>query len=152
MGRAMSSKKDRVLLVIAPYYAEISAQLEAGAARALGDAGVEVEQLYVPGAFEIPGAIAAAARTGRYSGFVALGCVIRGETSHYDHVCTECARGLMELSIKDSLAIGFGVLTVETYEQAVARAGVAAGGDKGGEAARAALAMMEVHDRFGGRA
>jgi 6,7-dimethyl-8-ribityllumazine synthase len=145
----MADKKDRVLIVVAPYYAEIAAPLEAGAKRALADAGVDVERLEVPGAFEIPGAIAAAAHTGRYAAFVALGCVIRGETSHYEHVCTECARGLMDLSVRVGLSIGFGVLTVETYAQAVARAALDQG-DKGGEAARAALAMRAVRQRFSG--
>lgn len=145
----MAAKKDRVLIVIAPYYAEIAEALEAGAKRALHAAGVESERLEVPGAFEIPAAIAKARHTGRYAGYVALGCVIRGETSHYDHVCAECARGLMDLSIREELSIGFGVLTVETWEQAVVRAALDQG-DKGGEAARAALAMIAVRRRFAG--
>jgi 6,7-dimethyl-8-ribityllumazine synthase len=145
----MSAKPDRVLLVTSPYYAEIASDLEAGALRALESAGVAAERIEVPGAFEIPGAIAAAARTGRYAGYVALGCVIRGETTHYDYVCGECARGLMELTIRDHLSIGFGVLTVETWEQAVVRAKLDQG-DKGGEAARAALAMMALRRRFSG--
>jgi 6,7-dimethyl-8-ribityllumazine synthase len=140
---------DRVLLVVAPYYQEISVALETGARLTLEAAGVEVEKAEVPGAFEIPGAIAAAARTGNYAGFVALGCVIRGETSHYDHVCAECARGIMELTLRKDLVVGFGVLTVENYEQAVARAAVDQG-DKGGEAARAALAMIAIRRRFSG--
>jgi 6,7-dimethyl-8-ribityllumazine synthase len=139
---------DRVLLVLAPYYEDVAAALEEGARRALDVAGVAVDKLEVPGAFEIPAAIAAA-RAGGYAGYVALGCVIRGETSHYDHVCEECARGLMELAVRDGLAIGFGVLTVEDHAQAIERARVD-GRDKGGEAARAALAMIAVQRRFGG--
>jgi 6,7-dimethyl-8-ribityllumazine synthase len=148
---------DTVLLVIAPYYKEIADELERGARKALEAAGASVETVTVPGAFEIPAAIAAAAEAGRYAGFVALGCVVRGETSHYDYVCGECARGLMDLSILEGLSIGFGVLTVETLEQARVRAKLnqndGAGGDKGGEAARAALAMMALRRRFseGGR-
>jgi 6,7-dimethyl-8-ribityllumazine synthase len=139
------------LLVVAPYYADIAAELERGARAALAASGAGVDRVEVPGAFEIPAAIAIAARAGGHAGYVALGCVIRGETSHYDHVCSECARGLMELTIREGLAIGFGVLTVETYEQALERARVD-GRDKGGEAARAALAMIALEQRFAGEA
>ena len=146
----MAGERDRILLVIAPYYEDVAAELERGARRALAFSGFAVDRLEVPGAFEIPAAIAAAERGGGYAGYIALGCVIRGETSHYDHVCQECARGLMELAVRDGLAIGFGVLTVETHQQAVARAAVDAGRDTGGEAARAALAIIAVQRRFAG--
>lgn len=148
----MSARPERVLLVVSPYYGEIAKNLEAGASRALEAADVAVSRVEVPGAFEIPGAIAAAAKTGRYAGYVALGCVIRGETTHYDYVCGECARGIMDLTIREGLSIGFGVLTVETWEQAVVRARLDPNegeeGDKGGEAARAALAMMALRRGF----
>jgi 6,7-dimethyl-8-ribityllumazine synthase len=143
----MADESGRILLVIAPYYEDIAAELERGARRALAASGYAVDRLEVPGAFEIPAAIAAAARGRGYAGYVALGCVIRGETSHYDHVCQECARGLMALATRDGLAVGFGVLTVESHAQALERARVD-GRDKGGEAARAALAMIAVQGRF----
>jgi 6,7-dimethyl-8-ribityllumazine synthase len=109
----------------------------------------------VPGAFEIPAAIRfadAAADRGalstRYDGYVALGCVIRGETTHYDHVCGECARGLQDIAIRHELAIGFGILTCENEAQALARASVDKR-NKGGEAARACLAMIALKRRLG---
>ncbi len=139
-----------VLIVAARYYRDITDELEAGAMAALSAAGVGVERCEAPGAFEIPGLIAAAARGPmRFAGFVALGCVIRGETSHYDYVCGECARGLMDLSIGEGLAIGFGVLTVENPAQAWVRARREEK-DKGGEAARACLAMMSALEQFAG--
>jgi 6,7-dimethyl-8-ribityllumazine synthase len=137
----------RLLLVIAPYYRDIAEQLQRGAEAAAGEAGATLDRVFVPGAFEIPGAIALAARTKTYDGFVALGCVVRGETGHYDFVCGESARGLMELSIRRRLAIGYGILTVDTIAQAEERADTARG-DKGGEAARAALAMVALKRRF----
>ncbi len=144
----------RVLIVTARYYADIVDALEAGARAALEAAGCAVDVLEAPGAFEIPSAIARAdAATARYDGYVALGCVIRGETSHYDHICTECARAVMDLTLgrgvatNKPLAIGFGVLTVENEAQAWARAR-ADEKDKGGEAARACLAMIELRARL----
>jgi 6,7-dimethyl-8-ribityllumazine synthase len=99
----------------------------------------------VPGAFEIPGVIAMAA--GHYDGFVALGCVVRGETTHYDYICGESARGLMDLAINKKLAIGYGILTVDTMEQAKARALIERG-DKGGDAAHACLVMVALSRRW----
>jgi len=99
----------------------------------------------VPGAFEIPGAIALAAD--RYDGFVALGCVVRGETTHYDYVCGESARGLMDLTVRERLAIGYGIITVENIEQARARA-FTDRGDKGGDAAHACLSMVALARRW----
>ena len=137
-----------LLLVVAPYYQDISEMLVSGATTAIYEAGYEAEMLTVPGAFEIPGAIAMAAESNRYSGFVALGCVIRGDTTHYDYVCGESARGLMDLSYKNKLAVGFGILTCENVAQAKLRADVAQG-NKGAEAARAALRMIEIRQVFG---
>lgn len=136
------------LLVVAPYYKEITDQLVAGATAALAKAGRTAELLEVPGAFEIPGAIALASASERYDGFVALGCVIRGETTHYDYVCGECARGVQDLVLQDALAVGFGVLTTENMEQAQMRADVKQG-DKGAEAANAALRLLEIRQMFG---
>lgn len=137
-----------VLLVVAPYYREIADQLVLGATQALAAAGVGSEVIEVPGAFEIPAAIALAAQTGRYAGYIGLGCVIRGETSHYDYVCGESARGLQDLAVHARLAIGYGILTCETLEQAQLRADVSQG-DKGGEAAKAALRMIALQHQFG---
>lgn len=137
----------RLLLVVAPYYRDIADQLQRGAEAAAEEGEATFDRLFVPGAFEIPAAIAHAARHSGYEGFVALGCVVRGETSHYDYVCGESARGLMDLSINEGLAIGYGILTVNTIAQAHARADPKRG-DKGGEATRAALAMIAMKRRF----
>ncbi len=137
----------RLLMVVAPYYRGIADHLQRGAEAAADEAQATLDRVFVPGAFEIPGAIFQASRTKAYDGFLALGCVVRGETSHYDYVCGESARGLMDLSIRDGLAIGYGILTVETLAQAEQRADPARG-DKGGEAARAALAMIALKRRF----
>lgn len=131
----------RLLMVVAPYYRGIADQLQRGAERAAGEAEATLDRVFVPGAFEIPAAIASAAKTGLYDGYLALGCVVRGETSHYDYVCGESARGLMDLSVREGLAIGYGILTVNTLAQAEERADIQRG-DKGGEAMRAALAMI----------
>lgn len=136
----------RVLLVIAPYYREVAAHLERGARAAAERASVAVDVITVPGAFEIPGAIVQAGRLRRYDGYVGLGCVVRGETSHYDYVCGESARGLMDLALK-GVAIGYGILTVDTIEQALVRADPAQG-DKGGEATRACLTMIALERQF----
>jgi 6,7-dimethyl-8-ribityllumazine synthase len=119
-----------------------------GARAALEGAGHAHETITVPGALEIPGAISLAADSGRYEGFVALGVVIRGETYHFEIVAGESARGVMALTM-DGLAIGNGILTVENEAQALTRARPDEK-DKGGEAAKAALAMMALKERFGG--
>lgn len=137
----------RLLLVISPYYRDIADSLQRGAEAAAKEADALLDRVFVPGAFEIPGAIALAAKTNSYDGFVALGCVVRGETSHYDYVCGESARALMNLSTDGGLALGYGILTVDTLEQAIVRADPARG-DKGGEAARACLAMIALKRRF----
>ena len=135
----------RILIVESRYYADIADALIEGAEREIGKSGATSERVVVPGAFEIPGAIALAAK--HYDGFVALGCVIRGETTHYDYVCGESARGLMDLAVQKKLAIGYGIVTVENIEQARARA-FTDRGDKGGDAAHACLAMVALARRW----
>jgi 6,7-dimethyl-8-ribityllumazine synthase len=138
------TRPPHILLVEAPYYAHIAAELRRGAERALAAAGATHESIAVPGAFEIPAAIGIAGRASeRFDGFVALGCVIRGETTHYDHICAESARGLQELAVRDGIAIGYGILTVESEAQALVRASPD-GRDKGGEAVRACLAIVDL--------
>jgi 6,7-dimethyl-8-ribityllumazine synthase len=142
------NKPPHILIVEAPYYAHIAAELRRGAERALDLAGATHENAAVPGAFEIPAAIATVARAApRFDGFVALGCVIRGETTHYDHICAESARGLQDLAVRLGLAIGYGILTVENEAQALVRA-APEGRDKGGEAVRACLALVALQRRF----
>ena len=145
-------KGARILVVASPYYPEIYDALVAGAEREIKRNGAVAEIVSVPGAFEIPGAIAmAAARKGRkYDGYVALGCVIRGETTHYDYVCGESARGLMDLTINQKLAIGYGIVTVNNMEQAKARAFLDRG-DKGGDSAHACLVMVALARRWNKR-
>ncbi|MDB5715031.1 MAG: 6,7-dimethyl-8-ribityllumazine synthase [Sphingomonadales bacterium] len=138
----------RILIVEARFYDHLNDLLLEGARAALEDAGHAHETITVPGALEIPGAISLAAESGRYEGFVALGVVIRGETYHFEIVAGESARGVMALSM-DGLAIGNGILTVENEAQALTRARPDEK-DKGGEAAKAALAMIALKDRFGG--
>ena len=137
----------RLLLVAAPFYRDIADGLIAGARRAIGAAGAEAELLEVPGALEIPGAIGFAHRAGAFDGYVALGAVIRGETTHYETVCEESARGVTLLGL-DGACIGNGVLTCESRAQAEARADPA-GMDKGGGAAAAALHLIAAQRRFG---
>ena len=144
-----------VLIVEARFYDDIADELAKGAIAALEAAGATYDRLEVPGTFELPAAIRMNIKAmelvggrKRYDGYVALGCVIRGETSHYDYVCGESARGLMDLALQYSLAIGFGVLTVENRDQAWARAAMDQL-DKGGTVAKAALRMIEVKREFG---
>jgi 6,7-dimethyl-8-ribityllumazine synthase len=136
-----------LLFVEATFYTHISELLAEGAVAAATSDNVTFDRLSVPGALEIPGAIAIAAQSGKYDGFVALGCVIRGETSHYDSVCNESARGLMDLTIRERLAIGNGILTVENETQALVRADVRQL-DKGGGAVKAALALLGAKQHF----
>lgn len=136
----------RLLIVEARFYDRFNDLLLAGARAVLEDAGHEVEVATVPGALEIPAAIALAAESGRYSAFVAIGVVIRGETWHFEIVSGESARGIMALTL-DGLAVGNGILTVENEAQALVRADPAQK-DKGGEAARAALALLALRERF----
>jgi 6,7-dimethyl-8-ribityllumazine synthase len=144
------TRPPHILLVEAPYYAHIAAEMRRGAERALNAAGVTHERIVVPGAFEIPAAIAVAVQaTQRFDGFVALGCVIRGETTHYDHICAESARGLQDLAVRDGVAIGYGILTVENEAQALVRASPE-DRDKGGEAVRACVAIVDLKRRLAG--
>ncbi|ATP17930.1 6,7-dimethyl-8-ribityllumazine synthase [Sphingobium yanoikuyae] len=136
----------KFLIVEARFYDHLNDLLIEGAKAALDEAGHKYEVVTVPGALEIPGAIALAAETGRYDGFVAIGVVIRGETYHFEVVSNESARGLMALSM-DAIAIGNGILTVENEEQALVRARPDQK-DKGGEAAKAAIAMLGLRERF----
>ena len=152
---ARAEVKPHILIVEARFYEEISDELAKGAVAALEGAGVTYDRLAVPGAFEIPAAIRMAIRAmhfhphrRRYDGYVALGCVIRGETTHYDYVCQESARGLQDLALEFTLALGYGILTVENEDQAWERARVDRK-DKGGDAARACLAMIEAKRSFG---
>ena len=137
----------KFLIIEARFYAHLNDMLIAGARAALEEAGHEVELLTVPGALEIPGAIALAAESGDYDGFVAIGVVIRGETYHFEIVAGESARAIMALTM-DGIAIGNGILTVENEAQALVRADPNQK-DKGGEAAKAALALLAVAERFG---
>ena len=145
----------RVLVVEAPYYRDISDQLLEGARRVLEAAGAQFDVVAVPGALEIPTAIALAEESGRfpvsvrYDGYVALGCVIRGETYHFEIVANESARGLTQLGIDHRLAIGNGILTVEDEDQAIWRADPTQG-DKGGHAARACLELIALRRRLRG--
>ena len=145
------NRPPHLLLIEAPYYAHIAALLRQGAEHAVAEARATCEAVSVPGAFEIPAAIAFAAKAAeRFDGFVALGCVIRGETTHYDHICAETARALQDLALRHGVATGYGILTVENEAQALVRARPD-GRDKGGEAVRACLALIELKCRFQGR-
>ena len=136
----------KVLIVEARFYEAFNDQLIAGAKAAIEAAGHETEVLTVPGALEIPGAIALAAESGEYDAFVAIGVVIRGETYHFEIVAGESARAIMALTM-DGIAIGNGILTVENEAQALVRADPAQK-DKGGEAAKAALALLDLASKF----
>lgn len=137
-----------ILLVVAPYYQDISEMLINGATSAVYSANETAEMITVPGALEIPAAISMAAKSGNYAGYVALGCVIRGETTHYETVSNESARALQTLAVNKHLAIGNGILTVENMKQAVARASTTQG-NKGGDAAQACLRMLHIRQIFG---
>ena len=136
----------KFLIVEARFYDHLNDLLVAGAKAVLEQAGHQVEVLTVPGALEIPGAIALAEESGAYDGYVAIGVVIRGETYHFEIVAGESARGIMALTM-DGAAIGNGILTVENEQQALVRADPAQK-DKGGEAAKAALALLALKERF----
>ena len=145
----------RVLIIEARFYPEIADAMVSGAVKTLKAAGYEYERLEVPGVFEIPAAITMVLNSAdsqteltSYVGIIAFGCVIRGETDHYDHVCRESSRALMELTTKHMFAFGFGVLTCENRAQAELRAAID-GKNKGGEAAEACIRMMAIKRRFG---
>ena len=134
------------LIIEARFYDHLNDMLIAGARAVLKAAGHKVEVITVPGALEIPGAIALAEQSGQYEGFVAIGVVIRGETYHFEIVAGESARGIMALTM-DGFAIGNGILTVENEAQALVRAD-SKQGDKGGEAAKAAMALLALKEKF----
>ncbi|ABD26654.1 6,7-dimethyl-8-ribityllumazine synthase [Novosphingobium aromaticivorans DSM 12444] len=136
----------KFLIVEARFYDHLNDMLVAGAKAALKEAGHEVEVITVPGALEIPGAIALADQSEDYDGYVAIGVVIRGETYHFEIVAGESARGIMALTM-DGVAIGNGILTVENEAQALVRADPKQK-DKGGEAAKAALALLALRERW----
>ena len=136
----------RFLIIEARFYDHLNDMLVAGAKAALKAAGHDVEVITVPGALEIPGTIALADESGDFDGYVAIGVVIRGETYHFEIVAGESARGIMALTM-DGIAIGNGILTVENEAQALVRADPAQK-DKGGEAAKAAIALLDLKNRF----
>jgi 6,7-dimethyl-8-ribityllumazine synthase len=155
-GKKNDKRRDtlRLLIVEARFYGDISDALLRGATRALDKEGAQYDRITVPGALEIPAAVAFAVDAARrkrnpYDGVVALGCVIRGDTYHFEIVSDQSARALMDLSVSQQLAIGNGILTVDTESQARSRAG-ANEGDKGGDAARAALAMVRLKRTLAG--
>jgi 6,7-dimethyl-8-ribityllumazine synthase len=142
----------RYAIVISRYYAELAERLERGAQAGFAEAGVEdVDVFEVAGAFELPLGAKYAAESGRYDGVACLGAVIRGETTHYDHVCEEAARGIQDVQLRTGVPCGFGVLTVENAEQALARTG---GGkrDEGRHAAEAVLRMAALRRELSGAA
>jgi 6,7-dimethyl-8-ribityllumazine synthase len=136
-------------LCVARFYADLAERLERGARGvfAAADPQAQIEVFDVPGAYELPGAALFAAQSGRFRGVACLGAVIRGETDHYDHVCAAAARGISEVTLRTGVPCGFGVLTVDSLEQALARSG---GGkrDSGADAAHAVLALAAIRDRL----
>lgn len=143
-----------ILIVEARFYGEIADDLVKGATAELERLGASYERIAVPGAFEVPAGVHMGIRSmefyagrRRFDGYIALGCVIRGETSHYDYVCSESARKLQDLACQYIIALGYGILTCENKEQAVARASMD-GGNKGGVAARACMEMIELKRHF----
>ena len=142
--------KKKVLIVDANFYEDLASELVRGAVAELEKMGISYERLSVPGALEIPSAISLVSQGNEaklFAGYIALGCVIRGETSHYDIVCGESARGLSKLALDKNLAIGNGILTVDNWEQAWARASVSKK-NKGRDAAIACLSLFEIKNRY----
>ncbi len=139
----------RVALCVARFYEELADALEQGAREALATAGVqEIDRFDVPGAFELPLAAKFAVESGRYEAVVCLGAVIRGETDHYDYVCAETAHGIQQVQLLSGVPCGFGVLTVDTMEQARARVKGGERRDTGGHAVEAVLASLEVKQKL----
>ena len=148
------SDTPHIMIVESPYYQEIAEKMIESVLIELEAVGATYERFEVPGTFELPGAIRMAIESNehpsdrkRFDGYIALGCVIRGETSHYDYVCNESARGLNDLVLKYGIALGYGVLTTENGDQALARSS-RDGHDRGGAAARACLAMVDLQRKF----
>ena len=137
----------KILIVEARFYDDIADDLAKGAIAELEKNGHKYEILPVPGTFELPAAVGMAMHSGKYGGYIALGCVIRGETSHYDYVCAESARGLGNLAANHGLAIGYGIITAENKKQAQVRADVK-GKNVGGRAAKACTEMMKIKQRW----
>ena len=139
----MSAEPARYAIACGTFYRDLADKLIASARACFEEAGAEVEVFEVPGAYELPLAASYAAASGRFAGVACLGAVIRGETSHYDHVCGESARGIMDVQLRTGVPCAFGVLTVETMDQALARTG---GGkrDQGEHAAHAVLALARM--------
>jgi 6,7-dimethyl-8-ribityllumazine synthase len=145
----MASDDKRVALCVARFYGELADKLVAGARAALEEAGrTEIDELDVPGAFELPLIARYAAESGRYEIVVCLGAVIRGETDHYDYVCAESARGIQQVQLLSGVPCGFGVLTVDTMEQALDRVQGGSRRDTGRHAAEAALASLAVREQL----
>lgn len=142
-------KPVKLLIVVAPYYKEIADNLVAGARAVAAECGADVDLVEVPGALEVPSAIAMAQRLAEYDGYVALGCVIRGETTHYDTVCNDSSRAISLLGLQGA-CIGNGILTVENRAQAEVRADPA-GQNKGGGAAAAALHLIALSRKWAGK-
>ena len=142
----------RVALCLATFYPELAGRLEEGARAALAEAGIEdADRFEVPGAFELPLIAKYAAGCGRYAAVVCLGAVIRGETDHYEYVCAEAARGVQQVQLETGVPCGFGILTVDTMEQALERVQGGAKRDTGRHAAEAALAALEVSNQLAAR-
>jgi 6,7-dimethyl-8-ribityllumazine synthase len=141
-----------VALCVATFYEDLADKLEAGARSALSEAGIEdVDRFDVPGAFELPLAAKYAIESGRYAAIVCLGAVIRGETDHYDYVCTAAARGISQLQLLTGVPCGFGLLTVDTMDQALARVQGGAKRDSGAHAVHAVLATLAIKDELSQR-
>jgi 6,7-dimethyl-8-ribityllumazine synthase len=139
-----------VAIVVGRFYEDLAERLVEGAREELSEAGVEVVEVFdVPGAYELPLAASYAAGSGRYDGVVCLGAVIRGETDHYDYVCAEAARGIQEVQLRTGVPCGFGVLTVDTMQQALDRSG-GAKRHTGRDAARAVLTLAALRDQLDG--
>ncbi len=144
------AKNSKIFIVEARFYSEIADELAKGAINIIKESGMDFERITVPGVFEIPAAINFVINAMKkkstkknFEGFIALGAVIRGETDHYDHICREASRSLMDISVQHSVPLGFGILTCENKEQANIRADILRG-NKGADAAIACLRMMEL--------
>jgi len=137
-----------VLIAVGRFYTELADEMVKGAVAELTKHGCTYDVVEVPGAFELPAAVRFGVEAEKYDGYIALGCVIRGDTTHYDYVCGESARGLMDIALHQGAAIGYGILTVENEEQAWVRARITEG-NKGRDAAEAALRMIAIKKQFG---
>ncbi len=142
----------RIALCVATFYTELASKLEEGARGELSRAGIDdVDRFEVPGAFELPVVASYAARSGRFAAVVCLGAVIRGETDHYDYVCGESARGIQQVQLETGVPCGFGVLTVDTMQQALDRVAGGSKRDTGAHAVQAVLASLAVKEQLAGR-